>query len=172
MGCIGEVLVWCGYYGFGMCVLYYSYSLKFYVEECYVVSYCFFDVLFEEFDFVCLILLLIVVIEGLIGVVQFVWMCLQVIFINIFCGWVVDEVVLIEVLVQWWICVVGFDVFECELLFFDLLLLCLLNVVVILYIGLVIEEICEVMVCCVVDNLLVVFVGEWLLNLVNFLVWV
>lgn len=59
----------------------------------------------------------------LIGVFEFVKMKCSVILINVLCGFVVDEVVLVDVLCVGMICVVGFDVFEKELLLVDLLLL-------------------------------------------------
>lgn len=41
------------------------------------------------------------------------------------------------------------------------------NVVVLLYIGLVMYEMCYVMVCCVVENLVGVLVGMLCMNFVN-----
>lgn len=167
MGCIGMVLVQCVYFGFGMLILYNVCCQYLQVEECFNVCYCDFDILLQEVDFVCLILFLSEEIYYLFGQVQFVKMKFFVIFINVGCGLVVDEQVLIVVLQNGEIYVVGFDVFEYELLVKDLLLLSLLNVVVLLYIGFVIYEMCYNMVVCVVDNLIDVLNGNVEKNCVN-----
>lgn len=135
------------------------------------VEYVLKDVLFVCVDYVVFVLLYMKENYYMIGVVEFVKMKLMVMLINIVCGGIVDDVVLVVVLCDGMIVVVGFDVYEGELSVY-LVLFEVLNVVLMLYIVSVIEKICCVMVDFVVDNLIVVL-GEglwvgWLLNLINF----
>lgn len=123
MGCIGFVVVWWVYYGFGMFILYYNCCFDFEVECEFDVCYVSQDELLVQVDFVCVMLFLNVDIECLIGVCEFVFMKCSVIFINVLCGCIVDEVVLIVVLQDKIIYGVGLDVFEVELLFVELFLL-------------------------------------------------
>lgn len=117
-----------------------NWYLYFEVEVQYGVCCVMFDMLLVEVDFVCLQVLLMFEMQYLIGLVELVKMKCSVILINVLCGLVVDELVFIYVLCNGMICGVGLDVFECELLVVDLLLLVMKNVVVLFYIGLVMYE--------------------------------
>lgn len=171
MGCIGQGIVCCGVLGFGMCVLYYNWLCLLEVIEIEVgVMYVDLDMLLVQVDYLVLVLLYSVVLYYIIDVVVLVKMKLGVILVNIVCGGIVDELVLVDVLVNGCLVVVGLDVFDGEFMVcLELLVLC--NVVFILYIGSVSQVMCWVMVQLVVDNLMVVldkgFYVGCLLSVIN-----
>lgn len=139
-GCIGcEIVDWLVV--FRMQIYYFLCSDK------QVVGWIWYD------DFVVLVYvvddLVIVVVGGLdiIGIVLvkvIKVLGLDGIIVNIVCGLVIDEMVLLDVLEVGWLCGVVLDVFLNELCF-DLWFFVLKNVMFLLYVGLVMQEICCVM---------------------------
>lgn len=123
-------------------------------------------------SFVVEVDVLVVVVSGgvdmlyLINVEMFKVMKFIVYFVNILCGEVVDEMVLIVVFQVKDIVGVGLDVYEFEFFVFDVLIV-MVNVMFLLYLGIVVFEVCEGMELMVVENLKVFVVGDFLLNRVQ-----
>lgn len=140
LGNIGWVIV--------MCCVVLGYQIGYFGCSWKLVDYVFFDDLVVMVVWVDILIVVIfggLEIEGLVFVVVIDVLGFKGMLVSVVCGFVIDEVVLIVVLWDGWLGLVGLDVYLNELNF-DLVLICLLNVVFYLYYVSGIEEICDCMV--------------------------
>lgn len=155
----------------GMYVFFYDIENKLLFGNVIQVQY-FFDLL-NMSDVVSLYVLENVFIKNMMGVEELVLMKLGVLLINVFCGIVVDILVLCDVLVSKYLVGVVIDVFLIEFVInsdFFILLLCEFdNVIFILYIGGFIQEVQENIGLEVVGKLVKYFDNGLILLVVNFL---
>lgn len=165
VGRIGQVFVRM-LKGFNMKILYYDFERKESFEKEMGVQFVLLDEFLKEVDFILIYVLFILQIRYLIGEREFFFMKLLVILINIVCGLIVDEKVLVKVLKEKKIYAVGFDVYEREFEF-ELELVEFDNVVMFFYIGFVIEELRFDMVMFAVNNIVDFIEGRVLRIFVN-----
>jgi gluconate 2-dehydrogenase len=135
MGNIGRAIARRAHFGFGMDILYHNRSKNKEAEELYQASYCDFDDLLTQSDFVCLMVPATKETEKMIGVKEFKKMKKSAIFINGSRGKNVDEEALYHALVNKEIHAAGIDVFTKEPTNPDNPLLTLKNIVTLPHIG-------------------------------------
>ncbi len=171
MGNIGRAIAKRAHFGFDMNILYHNRTRNIEAEETYNATYCEFNDLLKQSDFVCLMVPATENTRNMIGKEQFKLMKKSAVFINGSRGQNVDEAALYDALINGDIHAAGIDVFAQEPTVKDNPLLLLKNIVTLPHIGSSTTECERNMTTLAVKNLLAGLSGRKPPNLINKKVW-
>lgn len=135
-GLVGLGVIGCWVVVIGLVFGMYVVVFDLYVKEVFVgVKLVSLGELYVQFDVVLLYCLLMVENCKMLNCDVFSCFKFGVILVNMVCGGFIDELVLVEVLVSGWFCVVGLDSFDVELMMVLYLFQGVVNIILLLYIG-------------------------------------